>query len=134
MSKSTPLPSEGPSTILPTLWPLCSVQKQRILSPFSPLSEGHEDVFEVHSCLEMFQPSSEGDLIEILIDENLVGLKQHSQFLQFPLQAQVFELLSGLQMACFAGIQPGLKCLRLYWCEKPTASLQFRANTRKLSK
>ena len=51
ISLGPPLPSEGPSTILPILWPLCSVQKQGILPPFSPVSEGHEDVFDPSSQL-----------------------------------------------------------------------------------
>ena len=36
---------------------------------------------QVHSCLEMFEQSSERDSLEILIEENLVRRKHHSQFL-----------------------------------------------------
>ena len=82
---------------------------------------------QVHSCLEMFDPSSEGDSIEILIDKNIVilsaGSITHNSF-----ESHCRHKYSNFCLGCrwhfssFAGIQPGLKCLRLYWCEKSTAS------------
>ena len=35
----------------PFYWPLFSVQEQMIISPFSPVSEGHEDIFDPRSQL-----------------------------------------------------------------------------------
>ena len=100
---------EGPSTILPTLWPLCLVQNHRILSPFSPVSEGYEDVLDPSSQL----PRNVWAVLRGGFDKDpnwqkscdLVRRKHHSQFLRVPLQAQVFELLSGLQMA-FLQVSP----------------------------
>ena len=80
---------------------------------------------QVHSCLEMFDPSSEGDSIEILIDKNLVILSAESithNFFESHCRHKYSNFCLGCISSSFAGIQPGLKCLRLYWCEKSTAS------------
>ena len=68
---------------------------------------------QVHSCLEMFEPSSERDSIEILINENIVILSAGSITCNsVPLQAQVFELLSGLQMAFLQVLLESSHCLK----------------------
>ena len=85
----------------PFHWPLCLVQNTRILSPFYLYLTGTKIYStQVHSCLEMFEPSTERDLIEILIDENLVILSTGS-ITRNSFEShcrQVFELLSGVQM------------------------------------
>ena len=77
--------------------------KQMILSPFSPVSEGHEDVFDPSSQLPRNVWFDRDSNRQKSCD--LVHRTHHSQFIRVPLQAQVFELLSGLQMA-FLQVSP----------------------------